>query len=247
MAEWRFLHGWSDAELVTRLGGLAELGRNFDPALPDGWSAHRSTAIVALEAAGEPEAHGAFARLCTAVADYEFSDPAIVTAHFNAASPLTERRLLLELKVLGLRYLCATVVTEVREERTADATYFGFRYDTLQGHIERGEEWFLLTKLHATGDVRFDISARWRAGDFPNWWSRIGFAVLGQHYQKRWHTRAHQRLAWLANTPEHGLLRDGRGRRVLMAHEGPPITFAAERLAEKPAVQQSNVSSLPPS
>jgi uncharacterized protein (UPF0548 family) len=240
MAEWRFLHGWTEQELLSRLDRLGGLDRNFDPSVPDGWSAHRSTAIVHREVPGRPVAHGAFERLCVAIADYEFSDPSIVTAHFDSNVPLPDRRLLLELKVLGLRYLCAAVVMQVREEHTADATYFGFRYDTLEGHIERGEEWFLLTKLHATGDIRFEISARWRAGDFPNWWSRLGFAALGQHYQKQWHTRAHRRLAWLANAPEQSIVRDRRGRRVLMAHEGPAITFAAERLTAQPAVQQAN-------
>jgi uncharacterized protein (UPF0548 family) len=241
MAEWRFLKGWSEPELVRRIGGLHQLDRNFDPAVRDGWSAHRSSAVVAREQAGRPEKHGAFERLCVAVADYEFSDPAIVTAHFDATVPLSARRLLLELKVLGLRYLCAAVVMKVRDEHTADMSWFGFRYDTLHGHIERGEEWFLLTKDHATGDIRFEISARWRAGDFPNWWSRVGFAALGQHYQKEWHTRAHRRLAWLATAPEKSIKRDRRGRRVLIAHEGPDIAFTTEH----PAVEQQNIQDAP--
>ena len=31
--------------------------------------------------------------------------------------------------------------------------FIQFRYDTLEGHIERGYEWFLLTKDHATGGI----------------------------------------------------------------------------------------------
>jgi uncharacterized protein (UPF0548 family) len=228
MAEWRFLKGWSDRELLARLDRLGGLDRNFDPAVKDGWSAHRSSAVVARELPGPPASHGAFERLCTAVADYEFSDPAIVTAHFDRQVPLEQRRLLLELKVLGLRYLCAAVVVKVRTESDPDASYFGFRYDTLQGHIERGEEWFLLTKLHATGDIRFEISARWRGGDFPNWWSRVGFAGLGQYYQRQWHMRAHRRLAFLAGAPEHTIVRDPSGRRRLLAHEGPAIEFSTD-------------------
>ncbi len=236
MAEWRFLQGWSDAELVARITGLGPISRNFDSSVSDGWSAHRSTAIVAREVPGRPLPHGPFDRLCTAIGDYEFSDPGIVTAHFDRAVPLSQRRLLLELKVLGLRYLCAAVVHEVREDSTDEATYFGFRYDTLEGHIERGEEWFLLTKFHESGVIRFEISARWRAGDFPNWWSRLGFRMLGQHYQKKWHTRAHRRLAFLAGAPENTIVRDRLGRRVLLAHQGPSIAFTTEPVA----VEQTN-------
>lgn len=226
MAEWRFLKGWSDAELLSRLDALRLADRNFDPLAEHGWSAHRSTAVVARELPGRPVAHGAFTRLCAAVAGYEFSDPDIVTAHFDRDIPLSDRRLLLEIKVLGLRYLCSAMVAEVRDEHDADTTWFGFRYDTLQGHIERGEEWFLLSKTHATGEVHFEIAARWRPGDFPNWWSRLGFSWLGGHYQKQWHLRAHRRLAFLAGAPEETILRDRRGRRRLIAHEGPRIEFS---------------------
>lgn len=226
MAEWRFLRGWSDAELLARLDHMRTLDRNFDPAVTDGWSAHRSAAIVAHEMPGPPTEGGAFQRLCDAVASYEFSDPDIVTAHFDRETPLETRRLLLELKVLGLRYLCAAGIMKVRKESDEKSSWFGFRYDTLQGHIERGEEWFLLTKTHATGEIRFEISARWRAGDFPNWWSRVGFAGLGQHYQKQWHMRAHRRLAFLATAPDHAIQRDRYGRRHLLAHEGPAIEFS---------------------
>jgi uncharacterized protein (UPF0548 family) len=226
MTEWRFLRGWTEAELLGRLQALDAFDRNFDPSVTDGWSAHRSTAVVAREEPGPAQPGGVFERLCTAVAGYEFSDPEIVTAHFNRDIPLHRRRLLLELKVLGLRYLCGAVVMKVREEQNEKASWFGFRYDTLHGHIERGEEWFLLTKTHETGDIRFEISARWRAGEFPNWWSRAGFAGLGHHYQRQWHMHAHRRLAWLATTPDHTIARDRFGRRRLLAHEGPAIEFS---------------------
>lgn len=51
-----------------------------------------------------------FTRACQAVASYEFSVPDIVEAHFQPDSPLLLRRMLLEIKVLGLRYLCPVIV-----------------------------------------------------------------------------------------------------------------------------------------
>jgi hypothetical protein len=77
----------------------------------------------------------------------------------------------------------------------------GFRYDTLEGHIERGFEWFLLTKEHATGEVRFKIEAHWQLGQFPNWWSRLGFRLIGEHYRTLWRHRAPERLRELAEQP----------------------------------------------
>lgn len=201
VAEWRLLRSWGEEDLALRLRALDGLERNFDasePKTPEhGWRSHDSETTVGRERAGRPEPAGAFERAREAVVRYEFSDPAIVTAHFDPGAPLEGRRMLLELKALGLHFLAGTRVGAVREESTGAETIFGYRYDTLEGHVERGWEWFLITKSHATGDVRFRISAEWQPGDFPNQWSRLGFALVGVRYQRRWVRRAHARLRHL--------------------------------------------------
>jgi len=88
---------------------------------------------------------------------------------------------------------------------------FGFRYDTLDWHIERGLEWFLLTR-DEHGDIRFRIEARWQRGVLPNWWMRAGFAVLAGYYQRKWHRRAH----WLLSRFAH----DGS-----TSHQRTDVTF----------------------
>lgn len=222
MAEWRFGRGWTEEELAMRLAALAPLNRNFDPSerkTPEtGWRRHSSETTVAREGGGMPEPAGPFQRAREAVSRYEFSDPGIVTAHFDPDESLEGRRMLLELKTLGLRFLAGTVVSEVRDESTDAETVFGFRYDTLAGHIESGWEWFLLTKAHATGDIRFRIAADWQPGDFPNRWSRVGFGLLGPYYQRRWTRRSHARLRHLLAAgrpvpePEGELLHEGPER-----------------------------------
>lgn len=235
MAEWRFGRGWSEAELAARLRDMEERPRGFtveeeDMRAEDGWRAVRSEAAVARERPGEPEPDGAWARARDAVAAFRFSDPAIVVGHFRPDEPLEGRTLLLELKVLGLRYLCGARVTTVRSEAEPGRTLFGWRYDTLVGHIESGFEWFFLVKDHATGLVSFTIRARWRPGEFPNRWSRVGFDVLGPRQQERWHRHAHRRLAALARSSPSPLP-GGRG----LAHEGPAITFTRGEQAAWPS------------
>lgn len=141
-----------------------------------------------------PTDPGPFHRARRALERYAFSDPGIVEAHFDPRTPLQGRRLLLELKVPLLRYLSGVLVTEVRDETSQDTSTYGFRYDTLEGHIERGWEWFLIRKDHASGAITFHIAASWLPGDFPNWWSRVGFALVGSRYQRRWHRLAHERM-----------------------------------------------------
>ncbi|CAN5806406.1 hypothetical protein BH23PLA1_BH23PLA1_04210 [soil metagenome] len=188
------------------LKALADLSPNFDDP-PErmtadlGWIIDGSHAEIGNEPEGPPRSGGLFDRVRLALIHYDFSDPRIVVGHFDPEDPFLGRNMLLELKVLGLRYLGGVRVTDVREEVEHDTTHFGFRYDTLAGHIERGFEWFLLSKDHATGSIHFRIEAHWKPGKFPNWWSRVGFLTLGEHYRHRWRCQAADRLRRLANQP----------------------------------------------
>src|SRR5512132_4434305 len=153
MAEWRLLRGWSSGELKARLRALGSMSLNFDCVEQEmtadhGWHHYHSEAVIASGADGS----AVFERARVAVSNYEFSDPRIVVAHFEPSTPLLLRRVLLEIKVLGLHYLCAAVLNKVRDEPDV----YGFRYDTLEGHFERGVEWFLLTR-DQHGDIRFRI------------------------------------------------------------------------------------------
>lgn len=227
VAEWRFREGWSEGELRDRLRGLGRLAATAPAAFDemeraDGWREVRSDALIGREPPGAPVPDGPFQRAWDAVQGFAFSDPRIVAVHFDPASPLRDRRLLLELRVLGLRYLCGAVVTGVRHESSSAETLYGLRYDSLEGHLERGGEWFLLCKDRLTGEVRFRIHARWRPGVFPNWWSRLGFSLLGRRYQRLWHRRAHHRLSVIASAPEAVAASAGGW----LAHRGLEVTFS---------------------
>lgn len=209
MTEWRLFRGWTSEELRVRLDRLATVPTNFEGAEEElsgerGWHHWHSEAVIAREADASDVR---FARARVALANYQFSDPRIVVAHFDPRGALLGRRIILEIKVFGLHCLCAAVVTQVRDE----GDVFGFRYDTLDWHIERGMEWFLLTR-DEHGDIRFRIEARWQRGVLPNWWMRAGFAVLAGYYQRKWHRRAH----WLLSRFAH----DGS-----TSHQRTDVTF----------------------
>jgi uncharacterized protein (UPF0548 family) len=190
--EWRFGRGWREPELQRRLTAIADLP--VTAARGAGGAHYFSQAVIAVEPPGPAAPDGPFARARQLVHRYEFSDPRIVTAHFDPDRPLAGRPMLLEIKVLGLRYLSPVVVGEVRDHPDAAHSTWGYRYDTLAGHLEAGSEWFLLAKDHTSGEVTFRIEAVWRPGQFPNWWSRLGFRWLARRYQRAWHRLAHLRL-----------------------------------------------------
>lgn len=218
MAEWRLLRGWSAEELRARIEAAEAVERNFDAEEEDmtgetGWYHYYSEAIIARELEGTDR----FERARVGLRHYQFSHPGIVTAHFDPDAPLLSRRMLLEIQVLGLHYLCPALVSRVREEPSV----YGFRYDTLDGHLESGMEWFLLTK-DERGDIRFRIEARWRHGDFPNWWSRLGFMLLSGPYQRYWHREAHRRLSLLAH---YGSISRPPRDRAGLTHQGVNVNF----------------------
>lgn len=202
MSEWRFLRGWTESELRSFLAGLREREVNFDTrpeemTVERGWTVDGDDQPIWFEPSGPPLEDGPFQRARRALIDYDFSDPTIVKAYFDRRAPLDGRDMLLEFKVLGFRFLNGVRVRRVRETSDEHRSSFSYRYDTLAGHIEQGYEWFLLSKNHQTGMIRFRIEAHWQMGDFPTWWSRLGFRLLGKRYRERWRRRAVRRLRLL--------------------------------------------------
>ena len=239
MIEWRWFSGWTEEEMVPRLARARTLARNFpevsgEMTLQGGWSQVRSESVLGRESPGRPVPGGLFERAQQVLETFDFSDPRIVAWHFSDEEPMQGRTVLLELRALGqqLRYLCGVRVGGTREEHDEGCSVFGFSFETLHGHIEAGREWFLLKKEHESGEVRFHIEAAWRPGQFPNWWSRLGFAMVAPRYQRAWHRLTHVRVRELAlkhpeligQLPSHGRL----------AHAGhalgtAPVQFFAQR------------------
>lgn len=217
MALWRWGTGWSEQTMKRYLAELAKRPVSFttppeEMTQEHGWTVDGNESQIGTEPPGAPQPDGVFERAKQGLMNYDFSDPTIVEGHFDPREPFVGRNMMLEIKTLGLHFLGGVRVHSVREESDDRQTIFGFRYDTLEGHIENGFEWFLLTKNHETGEVRFKIEAHWRLGAFPNWWSRVGFKLIGERCRELWRDRAPQRLRRLAHqsieqpSPEPGEL-----------------------------------------
>lgn len=205
-APWRLLRGWTNAEMQAHLRALRHLPVNFTTAPEQmthahGWTVDGLAGPLGHEPPGPPLPDGYFARARQALIDYHFSHPAIVVGHFDPTAPMLGRDMLLEIKVGPVRFLNGVRVMDVRDEAGPDRTVFGFRYDTLEGHIEQGFEWFLIEKDHRTGAIHGSIEAHWRLGQFPTWWSRVGFALFGQLVRVTWRRLAFIRLRRLAHRP----------------------------------------------
>lgn len=197
---YRFGRGYRQRELRWAQARLQELPSNLpaDFAESPRFFTRDSRALVGRELIGLPQPGGLYERARRIVMRYEFADPRFVVAHFDPQRPLLGRTMLLEMRAWGFRFLGGVRVTAVRNQQTGERSSFGFRYDTLQGHLACGSESFTVTKSHASGEVWLRIGAAWRSGDFPLWWSRIGFALLGEHRQRAWHRATHRRMRELS-------------------------------------------------
>jgi uncharacterized protein (UPF0548 family) len=216
--QWRALRGWSSAELERRLFALRGQPLTSHQGSPDG-GRYQSEAVIACEPPGPPVNDGPFSRARELVRRYDFSDPRIVTGHFDRSADLLGRFMLLEIKVLGLHCLCGVVVTEVKDRTDSNRTVWGFRYDTLASHIQSGSEWFVLTKDHQTGEVQLRIEALWCEGQLGNGMHRLGFQLIARRYLRAWHRLAYIRLRTRLNA--RGLPALPRGERLV--HVGLPL------------------------
>ncbi len=231
MAEWRLLRTWTREELTPRFAAASAL----PPSVPEGdlrreagWNHVLSHATIGVEEPGPPRAGGVYERARLLVSRLGFSDPRIVVGHWRDNAHLRNRTVLLELKSLGLHFLCPVRIGAVREERDERHSLFGFRFETLRGHVETGRESFVLEKDHRTGEISFHIEVDFRPGEFPNWWSRLGFHLLGRRYQRAWHRLSHQHL-------REAVRRWGREDRKARGHaaEHPAVSAPVQLFAQK--------------
>jgi uncharacterized protein (UPF0548 family) len=239
MSLWRFGRSWPEETMKQYLSDLAARPVNFDVAVDQmteehGWTVDGAEEMLGYEAPGPPVPDGVFERARQGLINYDFSDPRIVEGHFDPACDFIGREMLLEIKAFGLHYLGGVRVHSVRNDQDGRQSVFGFRYDTLQGHIERGYEWFLLTKNHETGEVRCKIEAHWLLGDFPNWWSRLGFKLIGERFRTRWRHNAPERLRELVKKPIEKPVAVPGG----LAHRGDPKPEPTEPARNQPAGTQ---------
>jgi len=87
-------------------------------------------------------------------------------------------------RIMGLYFLNAARVVYLIDE-VGEIDRFGFAYGTLPGHVERGEERFLLTWNHSSDEVDYEMLAFSR----PNvWWGWCAYPLL-RYFQRRF---AHQ-------------------------------------------------------
>jgi len=206
-----------DAALARRLEAIAAMEPTIDLAKRDhfvaeeGWHLDAREAALQGEAPGEPEHNGPFATACDNLRRYAFPPPSLIRGTFDPAAPLDNRAML-----LTATYLWMTFELPVRVSRVIDAArdgdrgperVWGYSYQTLAGHLERGEITFEIVKHLASGGVTFRIHSFSQTGHIGNLIHRIGFRIVGRRLQRRFAQESLRNMQVLVAT---AMLEQGR-------------------------------------
>ena len=184
-----------DEALAKRLAEIGLMEPTIDLARRDsfvaaaGWHVDAREAPLPSELPGPPADDGPFAAACAIVAQYSFPPSRLIRGRFDPAAPLANRAMLLTARYLWMTFELPVRVSRVidltREGRHGSEYAWGYSYQTLAGHIERGEITFEIVKQLATGEVAFRIHSFSQTGHIANLLHRIGFRLVGRRLQRR--------------------------------------------------------------
>jgi Domain of unknown function (DUF1990) len=133
-----------------RLRELSDRPVNYDVGVldlehpPADWTIDDRRQPLPPEPPGGPVAGGSFEIARRLIKGYEFADPSIVRAYYEAEDPYPGRDMLLELRTLGAVKIhvgvrVCDVYDDSRTVAAREVRVFGWSYHTLEGHVERGQ------------------------------------------------------------------------------------------------------------
>lgn len=184
-----------DEALAQRLAEIGLMEPTIDLTRRDtyvsaaGWHVDAREAPLPPEPPGPPVENGSFAAACAIVQAYQFPPARLIRGRFDPAAPLQNRAMLLVARYLWMTFelpvRVSRVIHETRQIREGTEHAWGYSYQTLAGHLERGEITFEVVKLEETGSVAFRIHSFSQTGHIANLLHRIGFRLVGRRLQRR--------------------------------------------------------------
>jgi hypothetical protein len=193
LGEWVF--GRLDAARAWRDLADARINYSVDEVRRPAWNIDTHRSALPAERPGPPEPKGSWEHACALVRDYEFSPPELVRALYDPATPLLGRDMLLEARFHGMHFYCGVRVTEVVDEtRENGERVWGWAYETLEGHLERGKVTYEVLKHQETGQVEFVASSHSQASPTLDPITFLGWRMFGRRTQLRFYRRCGDRL-----------------------------------------------------
>lgn len=184
-------------DYVTALAELGDRKINYDPGevRPPDWNFDVHRSLVGRERPGPPEPGGVWETARKLVRDYEFTPPELVRAVYHRRDPLLGRNLLLEGRFSALRFYMGVRITAlVDETRHQQEQVWGWTYETLEYHLERGKVTYEVVKHLDTGQIEFVASCQSQRSPALGPILRLGWLLFGRRTQLQFYRRCGQRL-----------------------------------------------------
>lgn len=197
-----------------------DLDRRHEYTEANGWHLDEYEADLPPEPTGPPISGGPWEIARQMMQEYKFPDPGIVTGIYFPDRPLEERVMLLQARFLFMTFHFGVriggVVDETRDSDKGKIRLWGFNYQTLEGHFEKGQMDFEVVKWLESGEVAFRIHAFSQPATIKNPIYRLGFHLFGRDLQRKFARRS---LARMQRLVQEQLAATAR-------HEAPPSTEA---------------------
>jgi uncharacterized protein (UPF0548 family) len=158
------------------------------------WSFDHWRTPLPAESPGPPEPGRTWETACRLLRHYEFSEPDIVRAAYDCEEPLFGRTMLLEGRFSGLRFYVGVRVTGIVERYGPEQQVWGWSYETLQGHLERGKINYLVVKHADTGCVEFVIDSYSQRAPTLGHTIRLGWALFGRRRKMLYYRKCGRRM-----------------------------------------------------
>jgi hypothetical protein len=206
-----------------------DLERRHEYSRANGWHIDDYDGELPAEPPGPPVAGGSWEVACTMVREYRFPDPSLITGIFYPDRPLDQRVMLLRAQFLGLTFFFGVrvggVLDTTRDGPRGPERAWGYNYQTLKGHFERGQIDFTVIKELATGRVHFQIHAFSQIAKIANPFFWLGFRMFGRWLQRRFARRSLERMQLLV---QEQLAMPGAGVTPAAAESAPVQPASAE-------------------
>lgn len=183
------------------LASLPDRRINYDlgEVRPPEWVFDLHRHRLGTEPPGPPVDPGVWQAACLLVRDYEFTPPEIVRAAYLPEAPLLGRDLLLEGRFAFLRFVMGVRITELLDCTRNGERVWGWSYETLDGHLERGRVDYEVVKDLDSGAVDFVARSCSQANPRLGPLLRLGWALFGRRTQLRFYRRIGERLRGLVH------------------------------------------------
>jgi uncharacterized protein (UPF0548 family) len=219
---------------IDSVAALAELRTrkiNYDPSEvgPPGWNFDVHRSVVGHERPGPPEPSGIWETACELVGDYEFTPPELIRAVYHRHDPLLGRNLLLEGRFSVLRfYMGVRITTVIDETRHQQEKVWGWAYQTLEHHLERGQVTYEVIKHLDSGQVEFVASCHSQRSPTLGPILRLGWLLFGRRAQLRFYRRCGQRLPELVRASQAATPAPAAARTALNSDDLVLVPFGAK-------------------